>query len=326
MASKTSVAACLTLLLLSGCQSTGSSNEPMIPSWISQTPSGPNVVYGVGQAQNYGNLQQAQSSAQESARVALAKQLNVVISADTNIVQQASNGASKFKLNELIRSQVPDIKLQGLRIIEEFQQGDTLYALAQFNKTNAIMQTELEVSGLDNQISSTDLNQPSKTQRLKSALKVKKLLAQRNKKNEFLSMLQSQQVLMSESIFNKAKRAETIIADLSFNLEMSSEKESNLRDHLAKSLTDQGLKISTFQPDFTIKIRTDWQNINQDSTHFSIAQTFVSILENGQEKAHFNDKVKAASSYQSMAKSKAIDKIAQNLAGQIAEFITTSYM
>lgn len=326
LVSKTPIAACLSLLMLSGCQSTTSTNELVTPAWITQTPSAANVVYGVGQAQNYGNLQQAKNTAQESARIALAKQLNVVIAADTSIIQQAKNGTSKFKLNEIIRSQVPDIKLQGLQITEEYQQGNTLYALAQFNKTNAIMQTELEIAGLDNQIGALNLNLPSKSQRLKSALQVKRLLAERNKKNDFLSMLQSQSILLSEPVFNKAKQAEEVIADLSFNLEMASDKESNLRDHLAKALTDQGLKISTFRPDFTIKIRTDWQNINQDNTHFSHAQTFVSILENGEEKAHFNSKVKAASSYQSMAKNKAMDKIADQLAGQIAEFITTSYL
>ncbi|ALO42484.1 LPP20 family lipoprotein [Pseudoalteromonas phenolica] len=327
LVSKAPLAACLSLLMLSGCQSTSSSkSEPVIPAWITQTPSAPNIVYGVGQAQNYGDLQQAKNTAIESARVALAKQLNVVITADTRIVQQASNGTSKFKLNELIRSQVPDLKLQGLRISEEFQQGNTIYALAEFNKTNAIMQTELEISGVDNQISGVSLTQPTKTQRLKSALRVKKLLAERIQKNEFLSMLQSQQVLLSESVFYKVKQAEEVIAGLSFNLEVTSEKESNLRDHLAKALTDQGLKVSTFKPDFTIKIRTDWQNINQDSTHYSVAQTFVSIVENGEERAHFNSKVKAASSYQSMAKNKAMDKIADNLAEQIAEFISSSYM
>lgn len=323
---KTPIAACLSLLMLSGCQSTSSTREPVTPVWITQTPTAPDVVYGVGQAQNYGDLQQAKNTAMESARVALAKQLNVVITADTRIVQQASNGTSKFKLNELIRSQVPDLKLQGLRISEEFQQGNTIYALAEFNKTNAIMQTELEISAIDSQIAGVDLTQATKTQRLRSALRVKKLLAERIQKNEFLSMLQSQQVILSESVFNKAKQAEAIIADLSFNLEVTSEKESNLRDHLAKALTDQGLKVSTFRPDFTIKIRTDWQNINQDSTHYSVAQTFVSILENGEERAHFNSKVKAASSYQSMAKNKAMDKIADNLAGQIAEFISSAYM
>lgn len=323
---KTPIAACLSLLMLSGCQSTSSTREPVTPVWITQTPTAPDVVYGVGQAQNYGDLQQAKNTAMESARVALAKQLNVVITADTRIVQQASNGTSKFKLNELIRSQVPDLKLQGLRISEEFQQGNTIYALAEFNKTNAIMQTELEISAIDSQIAGVDLTQATKTQRLRSALRVKKLLAERIQKNEFLSMLQSQQVILSESVFNKAKQAEAIIADLSFNLEVTSEKESNLRDHLAKALTDQGLKVSTFRPDFTIKIRTDWQNINQDSTHYSVAQTFVSILENGEEKAHFNSKVKVASSYQSMAKNKAMDKIADNLAGQIAEFISSAYM
>lgn len=326
LVSKAPIAACLSLLMLSGCQSTSSRTEPVTPAWITQTPSAPNVVYGVGQAQNYGDLQQAKNTAIESARVALAKQLNVVITADTRIVQQASNGSSKFKLNELIRSQVPDLKLQGLRISEEFQQGNTIYALAEFNKTNAIMQTELEISGIDSQIAGVSLTQPTKTQRLKSALRVKKLLAERIQKNEFLSMLQSQQVILSESVFYKAKQAEEVIADLSFNLEVASEKESNLRDHLAKALTDQGLKISTFKPDFTIKIRTDWQNINQDSTHYSVAQTFVSIVENGEERAHFNSKVKAASSYQSMAKNKAMDKIADSLAGQIAEFISSSYM
>lgn len=326
LVSKAPIAACLSLLMLSGCQSTSSRTKPVTPAWITQTPSAPNVVYGVGQAQNYGDLQQAKNTAIESARVALAKQLNVVITADTRIVQQASNGSSKFKLNELIRSQVPDLKLQGLRISEEFQQGNTIYALAEFNKTNAIMQTELEISGIDSQIAGVSLTQPTKTQRLKSALRVKKLLAERIQKNEFLSMLQSQQVILSESVFYKAKQAEEVIADLSFNLEVTSEKESNLRDHLAKALTDQGLKVSTFKPDFTIKIRTDWQNINQDNTHYSVAQTFVSIVENGEERAHFNSKVKAASSYQSMAKNKAMDKIADNLAGQIAEFISSSYM
>lgn len=70
---KTPIAACLSLLMLSGCQSTSSTREPVTPVWITQTPTAPDVVYGVGQAQNYGDLQQAKNTAMELACVALAK-------------------------------------------------------------------------------------------------------------------------------------------------------------------------------------------------------------------------------------------------------------
>ncbi|MCF6442736.1 LPP20 family lipoprotein [Pseudoalteromonas luteoviolacea] len=329
MASKPLLATMLSVALLSGCQSNSASQtqQSTTPQWITVTPASSYMVYGVGNAQNTGDIQQAKLAAQESARLALAKQLNVTISGNTTISQQADNKSMTFHIDEYIQSKVPNIQLQGVKIEDEYISADkqTIYALAAFNRTEAVMQTELSINALDDEISQFSLSQAqkSKSLALKSAVALKELGVKRNKLNNYLQMLQAAHVSMPNTVRAKLDMADALLNDISFSINADNSKHQKVRDMLAKALTSQGIKITNQGADFDLSFRVDWQDMKKSGTFYSLAESYLVVKEQGEEKAHFNAKVKAASSFKDTAKSNAMGKLADKLGQQLAQFVVT---
>lgn len=327
LASKLIPTLCLSAVLISGCSSTQvnhSQRQLVEPTWITQPPATTHMVYGVGQADFNNNWTDTKLAAQEAARLALAKQLNVVLSGETIVNQSASDQASSFQVDEIIRSQVPNLKLQGVTIAEEYQKGQVAYALAQFNRTQTIMQTELDISGLDTDIMNVQLNASDTNARLKQAIKVRKLFAERQSKNALLGMLQSSKVATSDALRAHIALSEEIISSIRFKLVAATAQEANLIEQLATTLTKQGFSIANQQADFTLSVRIDWQHMNKSDTYYSVAQSYVTLKEGAEQKAQFNSKVKGASGFEQGAMNKAVDKLAKNLSSQLARYITQS--
>ncbi|KAF7769972.1 hypothetical protein PCIT_a2904 [Pseudoalteromonas citrea] len=328
MASKTSIALCISLALLSGCQSTDTNSTATAtaqPQWITQTPTSDYMIYGVGSAKSSGDLRQTQLAAQESARLELAKQLNVSITGSTTVKQSASAKSMQFHVDELISSTVPTIQLQGVKIEQEFQSGEVAYALAAFNRTEAVMQTELSISSLDTEISQLELQGASKSELLNKAIEVKTLAAKRDKLNAYLLMLQSAQVAAPKAINKQFETSELILNSLSFNVISDHLKHAKVHDLLSSALTNNGITIKSTDADFDLSFRVEWQEIYKAGTYYSIAESYMVVSENGEEKAHFNSKVKAASSYKETAKSNAMSKLADRLSNQLAKFVVSGH-
>ncbi|WP_105168513.1 LPP20 family lipoprotein [Pseudoalteromonas sp. T1lg23B] len=322
MVSKLTGILCIGALLLSGCQSTAQTPTTATkPAWLTTTPSSDYLIYGVGYADSVGDMQNAKLAAQESARLALAKQLNVTISAHTTVSQSATEKSMQYHVDELISSQVPNILLQGVKIEDEFWQNNTAYALASFNRTEAIMQTELSINAVDEEIMQISLSDNSKSQRLKQAISVRTLAIKRQKLNDYLQMLQSPKLPLPTDVLSKLSRSAQVLNTLSFSIVADSSEHENIRDLMASSLTSNGIQISQSDADFELAFRVNWQQIVKSGTHYSIAESFMVVKEQGMEKAHFNDKVKAASSYAQTARNNAMQKLADKLSEQLAHFI-----
>ncbi|ALU42460.1 LPP20 family lipoprotein [Pseudoalteromonas rubra] len=328
MASNPLIATLLSVAVLSGCGANNATQVPVDnkPAWITAMPSSSYMIYGVGSAQNTGDLQQAKLAAQESARLALAKQLNVTISANTRIEQSASEKSMQFHVDELINSQVPDIHLQGVKIEDEYVSADkqTAFALAAFNRTEAAMQTELTIRALDEDIAAFSVAaNGSKSQQLKQAVALKELLVRRDKQNHYLTQLQAAPLPLPASVRDKQQQADALINSISFSIESDHQAHRKVRDILAKALSSQGIKVTTGEADFALKFTVDWQDMNKAGTFYSVAESYLVVMENGEEQAHFNTKVKAASSYKDTAKSNAMTKLANKLGTQLAQFVVT---
>ncbi|CAM3969119.1 LPP20 family lipoprotein [Pseudoalteromonas byunsanensis] len=321
MASKLTSILCIGALLLSGCQTTADKPSTTQPAWLTDTPSSDFMIYGVGYADSVGDMQNAKLAAQESARLALAKQLNVTISAHTTVSQSATEKSMQYHVDELISSRVPNILLQGVKIEDEFWHNNTAYALASFNRTEAIMQTELSINAVDEEIMQISLSDKSKSQRLKKAITLRTLAVKRQKLNDYLQMLQSPKLPLSKDLVSQLSLSEQVLNTLSFSIVADSSEHDNIRDIMASSLTSNGIQITANDADFELTFRVNWQQIVKSGTHYSIAESFMVIKEQGMEKAHFNDKVKAASSYAQTAKHNAMQKLADKLSLQLAQFI-----
>ncbi|OHU87859.1 MULTISPECIES: LPP20 family lipoprotein [Pseudoalteromonas] len=322
MVSRLTSILCISTLMLSGCQTTATQpTEVAQPQWLTSTPSSDYLIYGVGIADSVGDKQNAKLAAQESARLALAKQLNVTIAAHTTVAQSATEKSMQYHVDELISSKVPNILLQGVKIEDEFWQNNTAYALASFNRTEAVMQTELSIHALDEEIMQISLSKQSKSQRLKQAISLRTLAVKRQKLNDYLQMLQSPKLPLSNDVLSQLSLSEHVLNTLSFSIVADSSEHNNIRDMMASSLSSNGIQISKNNADFELAFRVNWQEVFKSGTHYSIAESFMVVKEQGMEKAHFNDKVKAASSYAQTAKHNAMQKLADKLSQQLAQFI-----
>ncbi|WP_225738303.1 LPP20 family lipoprotein [Pseudoalteromonas aurantia] len=326
LVSKTSVAFCVSVALLSGCKTTQNSSENITkPTWLTTTPTSAYLVYGVGSAKSIGDTRQAQLAAQEAARLELAKQLNVSISGTTTVQQTANEKSMQFHVDELISSNVPTIQLQGVKIEQEYQLNDVNYALASFNRTEAIMQTELSINALDTQISEFNIQGTSKSELLKKAVKIKTFAAKRGKLNAYLHMLQSPFVNIPAKVNKQLETSELILNNLSFNVVSDNMQHAKVDDLLSSALTRNGIKVTQSNADFDLSFRVEWQEKYQSGTYYSVAESYMVVIENGEEKAHFNSRVKAASSFKDTAKSNAMTKLAEKLSTQLAKFIISGH-
>lgn len=324
MLSKTGIMLFLSTAILTGCKSTQPHSPASAkPQWITNTPSSPYMVYSVGSAKNTGDIQQAKLAAQEAARLELAKQLNVFISGSTSVQQTATEKSMQFHVDELINSTVPTIQLQGVKIEQEYQEAEIAYALASFNRTEAIMHTELSINSLDENINAIKLHSSNKAQLLNKAIEVKKLTTQRKKLNDYLQLLQSSPVSVPDTVNTQLDKSKLILDSLSFNVIADNLDHAKVHDLISSALTNNGIKITPKDADFDLSFRIEWQERYKAGTYYSIAESYMVVSENGEEKAHFNSRVKGASSYQDTAKSNAMKKLADQLSLQLAKFIVS---
>lgn len=330
MASKRFVLPLCIALSLSACQSTKEAiaKEQTQPIWTTQQPTSEYLTYGVGSASHIANRTEAQLAAQESARLAIAKQLNVEIEGITQVTQSQSNGDFSYQVDEVLYSQVPSIKLQGVKIEEEFysRQNNTAYALASFNKVESRMHTELDIRQLDEDIVKANISGLTNSEKLKDAMAIKRLIAKRRKANDYHRQLGGGSIATPQSVKDKDKILNDFLQSLTFSISSKLWGLENIRNQLAESLTKQGLTVvgDSQVADFQIDFSVDFQDVKRNNTYYVFANSSLILLENNKEKAHVSTQIKAASSFENMAKANAEEKSAKMLSKKLTMLIIDS--
>ncbi|WP_111980180.1 hypothetical protein [Algibacillus agarilyticus] len=327
------VSACLGLLLLSGCQSTAPTKSTTVnkkqankPDWLYTTPlPRGEKLYAVGHSVLTHNQQDSINAAQESARAELAKLIKVVVSAETNVQQEANNqGDMAFYFNEAITNTIPAIELKGLTIDDQYidEQLKTAYVLVSFNKADAIADITRQIGDIDENLSfqSIKANSPA-AEKLKQAGKIKSQLLKRAALNNRLTDFQVQTQVLSTDIRNLQTQAEQVFTSITFSIEAKTDKPDDLfADKLAEVLTQQGLKVtqksrSTFNVIYNLK----WRELTQSGNFYSFAVASVKINEQQNTVSSLVQKAKGVSSDAVLAQDKAIEKLAAQFSQAIAK-------
>ncbi|MCG9758627.1 MULTISPECIES: hypothetical protein [Pseudoalteromonas] len=318
------------LLGLSACQSTKQAiaKEDSLPNWTIQQPSSDYLVYGVGSASHIVDRTEAKLAAQEAARLAIAKQLNVEIEGTTQVAQSQANGDFSYRVDEILYSRVPSIQLQGINIEQEFYSSEqkTAYALASFNKVESRMHAELDIRQLDEEISNATISALTNSEKLKEAMAIKRLIAKRRKANEYHRQLGGGSIVIPTSVSDKNKMLNDFIQSLTFSISSKLWGQESIRNQLAESLTKQGLTVvgEKQSADFQIDFSVDFEDVKKNSTYYVFANSNLTLMENDKEKAHVSAQIKAASSFENMAKSNAEAKSAKMLSKKLAMLIIDS--
>jgi len=189
------------VLLLSAC----SIKDPMHPErvvhdqplWVTQLPERTGYEYGVGSADLSGREAEAIELARERARADLVRQIQVAVSSELAshselTMENGQNSRFVEQINEKIRSRVPEVELPGISWQAQWQDPDsgTFYVLAHLNRWAVEQQLSERLSVLDLELEEANLpRQGSRLQRVRQALPVLELFAQRDKLLQQLSFL-----------------------------------------------------------------------------------------------------------------------------------------
>jgi hypothetical protein len=306
---------------LLACQST--SITPQQPSWLLATPTNNTSIFSVGSAPVFQDQAKAQQAATESARIEIAKKINVVIESNTFVEQHANNGVSTLRFKETINNRVPSIELAGVNIVESYidQKNQIVYVLAEFNKQQAIINLSEKIDFLDLDMEGIDIDLNNNTvTKLKQAVKVQTLFSQREKLTKQLSQLGSENNLLSRHQQTLLHKVNAVFTNLTFAIAHSNNDVSKHNTQLAKQLTQalslQGLTIAEpalFQLNYDIQ----WRQIHRDSTYYIFAEANIDVIAEQKTFKSFIAKAKGVSSDEQLAKNKAIDKLANELVKRI---------
>ena len=321
------------LLLLSACQSTDlkkidASNLQATPrpDWIVNLPQSAGFIYGVGSSTIYSSESLAIESANESARLALAKSIRVEVKGSTQVNRISDNGKLSVYFGEAINNSVPEMELAGLTIVERFieKKSSTVFVLASFNKTEAINQLHQLIDSVDGELAMRDIDLSAAIgSKLSQAIAIKKLLLKRANTNKQLVNLRQQEIFISSTTQALIAKTEQVFNNISFAV--LSNQSAVLQSKLIEAITKQGLRVNNLDADFTLQCEVKWHDLNRERLFYSLLSASISLTVGDTVLRTFNQKAKGTSSDQTLARNKAIDKVAEQLSLILAEELMTTF-
>jgi len=328
-------------LLLSACQSTPSPVDyteelSIAPDWVVNLPQSNDYIYGVGSSTIYTSESIAIESANESARLALAKTIRVEIEGSTQVERGSDNGQLSFYFNEAVVNSAPKMELAGVKIVDRFvdKNTSTIFVLATFNKTEAINVLHQMIDELDVELAmiKIDFSKPV-GEKLTQAIAAKKLLLTRAGYNQQLVNLRQHKVFIAPNTSALITDIHRVLNEITFSVVGSNvggdnvvdENNIELQSKLIEAITLQGLRVNNKKADFKISYRIKWRDLNRDNTYYSIMSASISLSVADSILRAFNKKAKGTSSDQHLARAKAIEKLANQFSVILAEELLASF-
>ncbi len=336
---KVSASVIALVFALSACQTTASglqtssgdiskdnSNSNAKPDWVVKLPQSASLIYGVGSSTIYSEDSYAIKSASESARVELAKSIRIDVAAITKVNQSSDNGKMSFHFDEAITNSVPEMQLAGLKIVDSYldRSTSTAYALASFNKNEAIFELRQLLATVDNELSLITIDLANAAgQKLAQAIQVKKLLLKRKQYNEQLVNLRQAKAMLPAYAQTLLVKTEQVFNSITFGV--FSKKDQDLQEKIVEAITDQGLRVNNQNADFHLTYRIKWRGVARNELFYTIASATVTLKSGDVVLRKFKQKAKGTSSDEGMARDKAVEKIGEQFAKVLSKELIASF-
>lgn len=300
-----------------------------LPNWVTSPPNKAGMAYGVGSMEIYGNPQAAITRAAELARIDLVTQLRVTVSGDFSSTTTASsvNGqASSMQktMSNYVRSQIPTVQLQEVKVLETYTDKKTAYVLVELNRSKEAANLELDIADLDAQIKKIN-QQPasgSALNQLRPLLPALKLLAQRQELAERLSFVSMQRVsqTLPEDVSAVQTKIDTLLDQLVVVLQLKDAGAKALESSLMEGLTSQGLRIQkSNQFDLRFSVSVNLENKQQGGSHYSFANARVDVMDSQQRVLNtFTQRARGVSGMADVARQKAGEALAEQISKELA--------
>ena len=300
--------------------------QSIAPDWVINLPQSNEYIYGVGSSTIYTSESIAIESANESARLALAKSIRVVIDGTTQVNRISDNGKLSFYFDDAIKNSVPKMELAGVKIIDRYvdKHTSTIFVLAAFNKTEAIYDLHQSIDNLDLTLDKMNVDFSKSTgEKLSQAIAVKKLLLKRGKYNQQLVNLRQQKVFIAQSTRKLINDVNRVFNEITF--EVVGDSNIELQNKLIEAITQQGLRVNNKTADFKVIYHLKWRDLNRDDTYYSIMTASISLMAGDTILKAFSQKAKGTSSDQVLARDKATDKLAEKFSVILAKELLISF-
>lgn len=299
------------------------------PSWVSSPPQKSTFAYGVGSGDLWEDKVEAVSRAADAARVDLISQLRVTVSGDfSSTVQERSSTGKKTELvntvQNTIRSKVPAVEIDEIKITDTFFEEKLAYALAELNRVEASSRIKGQITDLEQQILVVNDKPRSGTslEQLRVVLPALTLFAQRERLADQLSLVSMDR--KKPALSSELQQVEQGILDL-FNqlrirISMKDQGAQDIASGVIESLTEQGMRIDqTGAFDLLIEVSANLTSVEKSGSYFVFADSRVTIKDSEQRiLSSFSKQAKGVSGYDELARAKAERNVASMLSDELA--------
>jgi hypothetical protein len=325
----------LLTLGLAACQSTPSKPSSGLkatfdaPEWVTNIPEQQGVAFGTGSADIWGDKTDAIRRAGEAARVNLVSQLRVTISGNSSadIEERKATGKETELVQTMrntIRSSVPPVELDEVKITESHIEGKVAYALAALDRQQASSRIRGQIGSLEEEIVAID-NRPREGDTLEQVrvlLPALQLFAQRERLADQFALvsMQRQKPALNEELASIQRQIYSLFDELQIRIAMTDIGAQEIAAGVIEALTEQGMRINDQgQYDLMVEVSVVLRPLEKDGLHYVFADSRVTIKDNNSRTlSTFSRQAKGASGYADLAKAKAEKSVASMLAAELA--------
>lgn len=300
-----------------------------MPSWVNTPPQKNGYAYGVGSGDLWGDKADAARRAGESARVNLVSQLRVTVTGDfSSTVQERKATGKQTELvqtvQNTVRSQVPAVELDEVKITDTFFEKKFVYALAELDRVKAASRIKGQIVDLEQQVVDIDNLPRSGTtlQQLRVVLPALPLLVKRDRLADQLALVGTERIkpALSAELQQIEQGIYALFNQLQVRISMTNSGAKEIAAGVVEGLTEQGIRISSRGPyDLMIDVAANLRPVENKGSHFVFADSRVTIKDTDDRVlSSFSKQAKGVSAYPDLAKVKAERNLASILAGELA--------
>ena len=299
------------------------------PEWVTNIPEQKGMAFGTGSADIWGDKSDAVRRAGEAARVNLVSQLRVTISGDSSADIQERKATGKETelvqtMRNTIRSSVPPVELDEVKITESHIEGKYAYALAALDRQQASSRIRGQIGSLEDEIVAIDKRpRPGDTlEQVRVLLPALKLFAQRERLADQYALVSMQRTkpALNEELANIQRQIYSLFDKLQIRITMKDSGAQEIAAGVIEALTEQGMRIiDQGQYDLMVEVSAILRPLEKDGLHYVFADSRVTIKDSSSRTlSTFSRQAKGASGHAELAQAKAEKSVANMLATELA--------
>jgi hypothetical protein len=299
------------------------------PEWVTNTPEQKGIAYGTGSADVWGDENDAVRRAGDAARVNLVSQLRVTISGDAySDVEERKSTNKETELvqtmRNTIRSSVPPVELDEVKVTESYIVDKFAYALAELDRQRAASRISSQMNGLEDEI--VAINDRPKVgdilEQVRTLLPALQLFAQRERLADQYALvsISRKKPALDENLEIIQRQIYSLFNQLQIRVAMKGESGQEIAAGVIEALTEQGMRINNQgQFDLLVEVSAVLRPLEKNGLHYVFADSRVTIKDNQLRiLSTFSRQAKGASGYAELAQVKAEKSVANMLASELA--------